>query len=177
MKSLEPDVEEQALLAGISMFSPFLRNVRDHDDIHLLSKIQVSRSTVDQQTTKSERSSKVGKIGRFIGTKMVRQLLGHHIQLMTVYFGWRGCPISPCTVYLDENDHPIWLNTVHFHRFAPFRNFNSNKSLYFQYTLTKMLEKKLRRNPSRMIHFANFMLGISKFHKKSRIVPSHRRGP
>jgi len=69
MKSLEPDVEEQALLAGISMFSPFLRNVRDHDDIHLLSKIQ--------------------------------------------------------------------------------------------YTLTKILEKKLRRNPSRMIHFANFMLGIT----------------
>ena len=45
MKSLEPDVEEQALLAGISMFSPFLRNVRDHDDIHLLSKIQVSKKT------------------------------------------------------------------------------------------------------------------------------------
>ena len=44
MKSLEPDVEEQALLAGISMFSPFLRNVRDHDDIHLLSKIQVSKN-------------------------------------------------------------------------------------------------------------------------------------
>ena len=65
MKSLEPDVEEQALLAGISMFSPFLRNVRDHDDIHLLSKIQVSKSTIDQQTTESERSSKVGKIGRF----------------------------------------------------------------------------------------------------------------
>ena len=47
MKSLEPDVEEQALLAGISMFSPFLRNVRDHDDIHLLSKIQVSKSKID----------------------------------------------------------------------------------------------------------------------------------
>ena len=42
MKSLEPDVEEQALLAGISMFSPFLRKVRDHDDIHLLTKIQVN---------------------------------------------------------------------------------------------------------------------------------------
>ena len=46
MKSLEPDVEEQALLAGISMFSPFLRNVRDHDDIHLLSKIQVSKTKI-----------------------------------------------------------------------------------------------------------------------------------
>ena len=43
MKSLEPDVEEQALLAGISMFSPFLRKVRDHDDIHLLTKIQVKK--------------------------------------------------------------------------------------------------------------------------------------
>ena len=46
MKSLEPDVEEQALLAGISMFSPFLRKVRDHDDIHLLTKIQVKNTVV-----------------------------------------------------------------------------------------------------------------------------------
>ena len=94
MKSLEPDVEEQALLAGISMFSPFLRNVRDHDDIHLLSKIQVCKKILKN-----------------------------------------------------------------------FRNF-----LYqFQYTLTKMLEKKLRRNPSRMIHFANFMLGISKLQTISTV--------
>ena len=104
MKSLEPDVEEQALLAGISMFSPFLRNVRDHDDIHLLSKIQVSKKILD--------------------TKM------------------------------SEN---FYVN--------------------FQYTLTKMLEKKLRRNPSRMIHFANFMLGISKLQTISsdscQFVPSH----
>ena len=104
MKSLEPDVEEQALLAGISMFSPFLRNVRDHDDIHLLSKIQVSKKILD--------------------TKM------------------------------SEN---FYVN--------------------FQYTLTKMLEKKLRRNPSRMFHFANFMLGISKLQTISSVsyqfVPSH----
>ena len=48
MKSLEPDVEEQALLAGISMFSPFLRKVRDHDDIHLLTKIQVRKNSINR---------------------------------------------------------------------------------------------------------------------------------